>query len=454
MSSNKVQLTFYGAAGTVTGSRYLISTEHTRVLVDCGLFQGVKPLRQKNWEPFPIPASEVDAVFLTHAHLDHSGYLPALVKQGFRGPIYCTRATFDLCKLLLIDAAKLAEEEAEYNNRHGTSKHHPALPLFTTDDAEQALKLFEPADNNVAEFSNIHVDYYGNGHILGSCFLDVTVEGRHILFSGDVGRPSDFIMKTPTAPVYADYLVVESTYGNRLHDKRDIKDNLADAVNETLRHGGTVLIPAFAVGRSQMVIYLLYQLQRKGLIPRVPIYLDSPMAISATELLLRHHQLHRLSAQECKAMEENVHFCRTVDQSIALNNLQSPAIIVSASGMATGGRVLHHLMRLITDSRNTIIFAGYQARGTRGARLVGGEERIRIFGQYFPVKAQIINYDFLSAHADRDELIHWLKNIPVAPKHSFVTHGEEDASQAFCQCLQDTFGWKASTPALGDSIEL
>lgn len=454
MGSNDVHLTFYGAAGTVTGSRYLITTDDERVVIDCGLFQGLKSLRLKNWEPFPVPASEVDAVFLTHAHLDHSGYLPALVEQGFRGPIYCTRATYDLCKLLLIDAAKLAEEEAAYNNRHGTSKHHPALPLFTTDDAEQALKLFEPVDTNVAKFADIRVEFHGNGHILGSSYLDVTVEGRHILFSGDVGRPSDFIMKTPTPPVYADYLVVESTYGNRLHDKRDIKENLADAVRETLRRGGTVLIPAFAVGRSQMVIYLLYQLQRKGLIPRVPVYLDSPMAISATELLLRYHELHRLSPQECKAMEENVHFCRTVEQSIALNNMEVPAVIVSASGMATGGRVLHHLMRLVTDARNTIIFAGYQAKGTRGDRLVSGEERIRIFGQYYPVKAQIINYDFLSAHADRDELIHWLKKIPVAPKHTFITHGEEDASQAFCQCLQDTFGWQASTPALGDSVEL
>lgn len=449
-----VNLTFLGAAGTVTGSRYLISTNLSKVLVDCGLFQGVKQLRERNWQNFPIPAEQIDAVFLTHAHLDHSGYLPALVKQGFSGPIYCTSATFDLCKLLLPDAAHLAEEEAAYNNRHSIGKHHPALPLFTSEDVEHALKKFMPVKNNQVKFKDFTVQYQYNGHILGSCHLDVMVEGKHLAFSGDLGRPSDPIMHPPTKPPYADYLVIESTYGNRLHENRNIKDNLSDVVNETISHGGTVLIPAFAVGRTQLVLQLLHQLQTQRKIPNVPIYLDSPMAISATELLQKHHKLHRLSPQACKEMEANVNFCRTVERSMALNNLDTPCIIVSASGMATGGRVLHHLKRLLGNKKNCVVFVGYQAKGTRGQRLVSGEERIKIFGQEYPVKAQIMNYDFLSAHADREELLHWVRKMPVAPKQCFVTHGEGESSAAFCNALQQELGWKAKAPNIGEKVLL
>lgn len=446
-------LTFHGAAGTVTGSRYLITTDHSKVLVDCGLFQGLKKLRLKNWEAFPVPANEIDAVFLTHAHLDHSGYLPALVKQGFRGPIYSTRATYELCKILLADAAKLQEEEANFNNRHGTSKHHPALPLYTSDNAQEALKLFEPV-TTTATWGDISVDFHPNGHILGSAYLDVAVQGRHILFSGDLGRPNDPIMRTPEPPCYADYLVVESTYGDRLHEQRDIGDYLADTVNRTFDQGGQVLIPAFAVGRTQAILYQLHQLREEKRIPSAAIYLDSPMAISATELMTDFHSEHRLSAKQCQAMEQDVHFARTVEQSMALNQLSGPAIIVSASGMATGGRVLHHLKRLLPDPRNTVIFAGYQAAGTRGDRLVRGENQIKIFGQYYPVKAAIENFDFLSAHADRDQLLQWLRQIPVAPKGCFITHGESEASQAFAQTIQEELGWTTHTPTLGETTEL
>ncbi|GAB1261882.1 MBL fold metallo-hydrolase RNA specificity domain-containing protein [Aurantivibrio plasticivorans] len=451
--SSRPTLTFYGAAGTVTGSRYLLKTPTSRVLIDCGLFQGLKKWRERNWHPFPEPASSIDGVFLTHAHLDHSGYLPALVKQGFRGPIFATEATYELCKILLADAAKLQEEEAAYNNRHHTSKHNPALPLFTQEDAQQALKLFEPVKNS-ASFNDLTVTFSPNGHILGSSYLDVDIGGKHIVFSGDLGRPHDIIMNPPEPPCYADYLIMESTYGDRLHDNRDIDDCLADAVSTTLASGGDVLVPAFAIGRAQSVLYTLHKLQRQQKIPYVPIYLDSPMAISATELMIRFNQQHRLSKLQCREMEENVKFLRTVEQSMALNETQFPCIIVSASGMATGGRVLYHLERLLPGRRNTIIFAGYQAAGTRGDRLVRGEDSVKIHGRYYPVKAQILNFDFLSAHAGRDEMLTWLKKIPVAPKHCFITHGEQESSTAFADTINHYLGWNTSTPTLGETIEL
>lgn len=447
-------LTFHGAAGTVTGSRYLLTTRSLRVLVDCGLFQGQRDLRSRNWQPFPEPAENIDAVFLTHAHLDHSGYLPALVKQGFKGPIYCTPATFDLCKILLMDAAKLQEEEAAFHNEHQTSRHEPALPLFTSEDAERALAQFSPVRDNRAEMGEVSVKFHSNGHILGSSCLDVQAEGRHVLFSGDLGRPHDLIMHAPESPPYADYVVVESTYGDRLHDRRDLKAALADCVNETLRRGGQILIPAFAVGRAQAMIYLLHLLQQERSIPRIPIYLDSPMAISATELMIKYHGLHRLTPQQCRAMEDNVHYVRTVEQSMALNQMDIPCVIVSASGMATGGRVLYHLKRLLPDSRNTILLAGYQASGTRGHRLLRGEEQIKIHGHPYPVNARIENFDFLSAHADRDELVRWLRKLPVAPKRCFVTHGEPQAAAAFADLIQDSLGWPATVAQLGSTTGL
>lgn len=451
---NTPKLTFHGAAGTVTGSRYLLTSRNLRVLVDCGLFQGQRDLRSRNWLPFPEAAENIDAVFLTHAHLDHSGYLPALVKQGFKGPIHCTPATFDLCKILLLDAAKLQEEEAAFHNQHGTSRHEPALPLFTTEDAERALAQFSPVRDGRVELGEISVEFHSNGHILGSSCLDVQVEGRHILFSGDLGRPHDLIMRPPEPPPYADYVVVESTYGDRLHDQRDLKANLADCVNETIRRGGQILIPAFAVGRAQAVLYLLHLLQQQRLISRIPIYLDSPMAISATELMIKYHELHRLTPQQCRAMEGNVHYLRSVEQSMALNQMDAPSIIVSASGMATGGRVLYHLKRLLPDERNTIVLAGYQASGTRGHRLLRGEEQIKIHGHYYPVRARIENFDFLSAHADRDELLRWLRKLPVAPKQCFVTHGEPTSAAAFAETIRETLGWPAEVGTMGASIEL
>ncbi|MBQ0713166.1 MAG: MBL fold metallo-hydrolase [Porticoccus sp.] len=464
--TDQVSLRFLGAAGTVTGSRYLLEFNGRRVLVDCGLFQGYKHLRQRNWQPFPVDPSSIEAVFLTHAHLDHSGYLPRLVQNGFHGPIYCTQATHDLCKILLLDAAKLQEEEAFYRNKHRYSKHDPALPLYTQEDAKKALELFE-----VVGFSNpddqkpgisrgeVSVSFYPNGHILGSAFLDVILAGRHILFSGDMGRGNDLIMPAPELPVYCDYLVVESTYGNRLHDPRlykeqDIWDKTAKIINETVSSGGSVLIPTFAVGRAQAMLYLITELRNKKMIPYLPIFLDSPMAISVTEVMQRHHRYHRLNKDRCQQLSRDVTFTRTVEESMALNSLHMPAIILSASGMATGGRVLHHLNRMLGDHRNTVMFAGYQAPGTRGARLVAGEKKIKLFNNYLDVRARIEALDFLSAHADYRELLSWLQQMPTAPKRCFVTHGEEAASDQFRIALNEELNWSACVPDMGDVVKL
>ncbi|HEY9036425.1 MAG TPA: MBL fold metallo-hydrolase [Pseudomonadales bacterium] len=453
--SKPVSLRFLGAANTVTGSRYLIDTGHTRILVDCGLFQGYKYLRERNWKPIPVDPATVDAVVLTHAHLDHSGYLPVLVKAGFKGKVYATAATQDLCEILLRDAGHLQEEEAEFLNRHKKTRHNPAEPLYTVREAEVALKCFRTIHfGKPVTIGDCEITSHPNGHILGSGSVLVNARGRNILFSGDLGRPHDLIMYPPEPPAACDYLVVESTYGDRLHDHHDLETDLANIIGDTARRGGTVLIPSFAVGRAQAILYLLYRLRQKKMIPYLPVYLDSPMAISATELLVQHHALHRLSKEECHAAYSQVHYTRTREESIALAQQQVPAIIISASGMATGGRVLHHLKRLVSDDRNSVVFAGYQAPGTRGARLVNGEQTIRIHGDDFPVHANVHNLDFLSAHADYNEILKWLGQLPVAPKHTFVTHGDEQSADSFRIKLQEKFGWRACVPDHNETVTL
>lgn len=455
MTKQKLELSFLGAAGTVTGSRYLLQGSNQNLLVDCGMFQGYKNLRQRNWQPFPVDPATIDTVVLSHAHLDHCGYLPVLVANGFKGNVYCTEATRALCEVILLDAAHLQEEEAIFRNRNKSSRHHPALPLFTTADAKQALSLIqtlpESKSKKIGEFS---ITLHHNGHILGSSYVDVEACGKHLLFSGDLGRYNDLIMKGPSPPCYCDYLIVESTYGDRNHRDGDLEAMVADLVNETVSKGGSVLIPAFAVGRAQAIIYLLYKLRKSGRIPYMPIYLDSPMAIKATEIMQRYHAIHRLSEQQCKEIAEKIKYTRTVEQSQGLASVTVPSIIVSASGMATGGRVLHHMRKMIGDSRNTILFAGYQAGGTRGAHLVGGATSIKIHGEYFSVKARIETIDYLSAHADSSQILDWLRKIPVAPKHCFVTHGEPEAADAQRINIQEQLGWSVSVPDYRDTLEL
>jgi len=455
MPDQNLTLHFFGAANTVTGSRYLLESSSQRILIDCGLFQGYKFLRERNWKPFPVPADSIDAIVLTHAHLDHSGYVPALVAQGFTGKIYCSPATAALCEILWPDAGHLQAEEAEFLNRHKISKHHPAKPVYDEEQARIALRQLQKVDTHkTLQIGDTSIQFHPNGHILGSCALEVKAEGKTFLFSGDLGRPNDALMREPQPPVAADYLLVESTYGNRQHESIDVEGKLAELTNICASKGGAILIPAFAVGRAQLILYLLHRLRSSGRIPNLPIYLDSPMAISVTNLLHDFRDQHRLTHDECEQMCRNVRYVRTSDESRALNQLSMPRIIISASGMATGGRVLHHLKYLVGDDRNIILFAGYQSGGTRGARLVGGEKQIKIHGRYYEVHARIENFDSLSAHADADEIEQWLKQMPHAPQKTFVTHGEPDAADAMRLRIQDELGWSVCVPDQGDEFTL
>jgi metallo-beta-lactamase family protein len=406
-----VRLTFLGGAGTVTGSKYLITEGDANVLVDCGLFQGYKQLRLRNWAPLPVNPGSLAAVVLTHAHLDHSGYLPLLVKQGFAGKIYCHEATYELCKILLPDSGRLQEEDAQYADRRGFSKHAPALPLYTEGDAQRSLRLFAPVpfDAAFAPATGIDARLASSGHILGSSFVTLTINGRSIVFTGDLGRPADPMMRAPDLVPAADYLVVESTYGDRRHDPIDPGVTLAAVINRTVGRGGLMVVPAFAAGRTQALLYHLHLLKAAGTISRlVPVYLNSPWPQDVTALYQRFRTLHRLTADQCDAMCKVVKIVNTPDESRALNAKQFPMVIIAGSGMATGGRVLHHLKAFAPDSRNTILFAGFQAGGTRGAALLAGAKEIKIHGQYLPDRAEVTALHNLSAHADYVETLQWL----------------------------------------------
>ena len=451
-----MKLSFLGAAGTVTGSKYLVEHEGRRVLIDCGLFQGYKNLRLLNWEPLPFDPRKLDGVVLTHAHLDHSGAVPRLVQQGYRGRIHATPASIELCGLLLPDSARLQEEDAEYANRHGSSRHKPALPLYTVDDARNALEQLEPLDFGVTHriAPGIDVQLRPAGHILGASSVELRCGGVRVLFSGDVGRPDDPIMFPPVGLPEADYIVLESTYGDRQHAADGVEVQLAEVIARTVARGGIVVIPAFAVGRAQALLYLLSRLQARGAMADVPVYLNSPMAIDMTDIYLRHRAQHRLTPEECAAMCRMARMVRTTDESRVLSALRAPAVIVSASGMATGGRVLHHLKALAPDPRNSIVFAGYQAGGTRGARLVAGERTIRIFGQDVAVNAEVVSLQGMSAHADAGQLVDWLRTAPHAPKRVFLTHGEPAPADLLRQRIESELGWAAEVPRLGQVINL
>ena len=451
-----ISLSFLGAAGTVTGSRYLLERNGKRILVDCGLFQGLKDLRLRNWAPFPVPPSSIDAVLLTHAHIDHSGYLPALVRDGFRGRIYCSHASMELCAILLRDSGYLQEKDADFANRHGFSKHKPALPLYTVNDAEAALPHFAPVtfdeDHQVPDGLTIRLRHAG--HILGAASIECRWAGTTIVFSGDLGRYGDAMMLDPAPVPAADYLVVESTYGNRLHDPRDPQDALAEIVNRTVSRGGTVIIPAFAVGRAQALLHHLEQLTASGRIGNVPVFLDSPMAINASELLCSHLDDHRLTADSCTRACDIATYVREVDASKALTTNPVPKVIISASGMATGGRVLHHLKRYAPDRRNTILFAGFQAAGTRGAAMLAGAETVRIHGGFVPVRAEVQNLSMFSAHADADEILRWLRGFRVPPRRTFISHGEPEASEALQGRLRQELGWSSAIPEHLQRVDL
>ncbi len=452
----RMQIQFLGAAGTVTGSKTLVEHGGRRLLVDCGLFQGVKQLRLRNWGELPLPARDIDAVLLTHAHLDHSGFLPRLLQLGFEGRIHATAPTIDLCRLLLPDAGRLLEEEADYANRHGFSRHRPALPLFTEADALRVLQRFEAEDFGTPfeAVPGLAASLQPAGHILGAASVRIEADGTSVLFSGDLGRSDDLIMLPPAPPQASDYVVIESTYGDRLHGSADALDGLADVIARTAARGGIVIIPAFAVGRSQALLHALQLLKAEHRIPDLPVYLNSPMAAGATEVYTRWHALHRLDAAAIERLAAGTRVVQTVEESKRLNQLTWPSIIVSASGMASGGRVLHHLVAYAGDRRNSIVLTGYQAPGTRGAALADGARSIKIHGQYVPVRAEVVQLSSMSAHADREGLLAWLGALASAPRQVFVTHGDPVAADALRLAIEERFGWPARVPEQGERVVL
>jgi metallo-beta-lactamase family protein len=452
-----LKLTFLGGAGTVTGSKYLLERDGKRILVDCGLFQGYKTLRLRNWAALPGPPGSLDAVVITHAHLDHTGYLPLLVKNGYHGPIFCTAATKDLCGILLPDSGHLQEQDAEFANRRKFSKHHPALPLYTEDDARRALGFLRPVafDQDVELPGGGRARFYHAGHILGAATVAIEWGGVTTTFSGDIGRYNDPLMLDPQTPERTDYLLMESTYGDRCHDRADPQDILADIIGGTVRKGGTVIVPAFAVGRAQMLLYHIAQLKAAGRLQKLlPIFLDSPMAIDATEIFQRHAGDQKLSPADLKAMGQDVHYVHTGDESKALTANPVAKVIISASGMATGGRVLHHLEHYAPDPKNAIVFTGFQAGGTRGASMVAGSQTVKMHGTYVPVRASVHNLTMLSAHADKDELLRWAGGFREVPKTAFIVHGEPAGSDALRHALAEQRHWACIVPEHHQTVEL
>jgi metallo-beta-lactamase family protein len=451
-----MKIRFLGGAGTVTGSKYLVEHAGHSALIDCGLFQGYKNLRLRNWALLPFDAGKLDAVVLTHAHLDHSGALPLLMRQGFRGPVHTSAATIELCQLLLPDSGHIQEEDAAFANRHRTSKHEPALPLYTAQEARDTLPLLAatPFDEWRELMPGVRMQLRMAGHILGAASVALATDDCTVLFSGDLGRPDDPVMRPPAPIAVADFIVIESTYGDRVHDAADVEGLIGETIVRTVKRGGTVVVPSFAVGRAQALLHIIHRLKASGAIPDVPVFLDSPMAVDATAIYRRFGDQHRLSPHDCEQMFRVATMVRSVDESRALNALRYPAVIISASGMATGGRVLHHLKTRAGDHRNTILFAGFQAPGTRGARLLAGERLIRIFGEDIAVNAEVVNVQGLSAHADAPQLLAWLRTCPKAPRSVFVTHGEPGAADALRQRIENEVGWRAHTPWMGDTADL
>ena len=455
-SSSGFTLQFLGANATVTGSRYLVEAGDRRILVDCGLFQGYKTLRLRNWAPFPVDPASIDAVVLTHAHLDHSGYLPRLARSGFTGQVWCSQATRSLCGILLPDSGRLLEEEAGYANRKGTSEHHPAEPLYSEVDANNSLRLLKGvAFEQVFEpVPGVQATLRMQGHILGASAVTLEYQGARITFSGDLGRPHDPVMLAPLPPADADWIVTESTYGDRAHPTETIAQELREALPRVIARGGVVVIPAFAVGRAQLLLHVIAQLQLAGDVPAVPVFLNSPMASGVTELYRRYPDLHRLDDAALDTLQRTVQVVTSVEQSKALNRRKGPMIIVSASGMATGGRVLHHLVAFAPDPRNAIFLCGYQAGGTRGAAIAAGARAVRIFGQDVAINAEVVQLSAASAHADSGEVIQWLRAAPRPPRGVFVTHGEPDAADAMRLRIKRDLGWNAYAPDYLERVNL
>ena len=481
-----IALTFLGAARTVTGSKYLVESGGARIMVDGGLFQGLKELRLRNWMDFPVPPSSIEAIVLTHAHLDHCGYLPRLVSQGFNGRIFCTQGTQDLCRIVLPDSGRIQEEDAEYANRRKFTKHEPALPLYREVDALRAVSLLQPVgyERAMPVANGIEVEFDNAGHLLGSSFVRMKIDGRTIVFGGDLGRFGRPVLPDPTMAEAADYLLVESTYGDRVHEQDDNGARLEQIIKETARRGGKLIIPAFAIGRVEELLYWVKRLEDEKRIPVLPVYVDSPMAATALQRYTeRVHELdpemqpeerddkaphdaaaphpedvrRKIARQErevCVFCTERFHVIRNAEESKQLTASKQPCIVISASGMAEGGRVLHHLKAALPNAQNTVLFAGYQGAGTRGRRLVDGEKTVKIHGEWVPVAAPVERIDSMSAHADSNEIMRWLGGFKSAPKQTFIVHGEPTAQDALAARIEKELGWSVHAPEQGERVEL
>lgn len=455
-NGNSITVRFLGAAGTVTGSKHLITAGDYNFLVDCGLFQGLKYLRELNWKDLPFPPSEIDAVILTHAHLDHCGYLPRLVKQGFSGPVYCTWPTRDIAEIILTDSAKIQEEDAEHANYHGYSKHSPALPLYDLKDVQHTLPLLEgyPDNDWVKLNGTARFRFRKVAHIPGASFIEMDLSGKRLVLSGDLGRPGDPMLPPPEKPDHADCLFVESTYGDRLHPKKSTEEILQEIIDDTISRNGSVLVPSFTVDRAQDFMYVIWKLKHYGKIPDIPVYLDSPMGMDVSRIFLKYPNWHKLGNTILDEVFSSTKMVHSVQETEQLAENRNSKIIIAGSGMMNGGRILHYLKTYLGDPHSTVVIPGYQAEGTRGRMIADGVNEIKIHGHYFEVKARVAHINTMSSHADQADIIDWLSGIENTPENIFIIHGEHQASDALRVKLKHTFGWNATVPRLDQVFEL
>jgi metallo-beta-lactamase family protein len=449
---NSAKVNFLGAASTVTGSKFLIETSEQNIMVDCGLFQGLKELRELNWIDLPIDVSSIDVVLLTHGHLDHVGYLPRLVKQGFTGRIVGTAPTLAIAEIILIDSAKIQEEEADKANKEKYSKHAPALPFYSVEEAKKTILLFqvEMADKWITLSNNISYRFQYNGHIIGATYIELDIFGKRFVFSGDIGRRNDYLLDDPKKPEWADFLFIESTYGNKLHPKEDVEEILSKLITDTIHKKGNLIIPSFAVERLQTLIYILWQLYQKNKIPNIPIFIDSPMGNNVLDVFKRFPKWHKLSMADYDAMCNHVNIVQSYKETWETIDDKRSKIVIAGSGMVSGGRVLTYLQQLIDEPSTTVLLVGYQAEGTRGRQLQEGAHEIKFFGKYYPVKATIKNIESLSAHADQEDLLDWMGNIKNIPEKVYLIHGEPATLDAFRVKIKDTYNWNIYIPKLTD----
>lgn len=451
-----IKIHFLGASGTVTGSKFYLETPELNLMIDCGMFQGLKELRQQNWNPLPIEVSKIDLVLLTHGHLDHTGYLPRLLKEGFKGKIVGTAPTLAITRIILLDSAKIHEEEAEQANKEGYSKHNPALPLYTVKDAERTIDLFQSKEKDhwISLTEHIRYKFRYNGHIIGATFIELEIFGKLFVFSGDVGRLQDNLLESPERPKWADYLFVESTYGNKLHPEEDVEGTLSKLIKTTIRERGNLIIPSFAVERLQSLMYLLWNLYKKNKIPNIPIFIDSPMGNNVLSVFEQFPHWHKLPMSEYRAMCNHFNIITSYGDTWKTIDDPRSKIVIAGSGMVTGGRVLTYLKQLIDIPSTAILLVGFQAEGTRGRQLLEGAYELKLFGKYYPIKAKIHHLESLSAHADQSELLHWMEDIGNIPETVFLIHGESTSLDAFRVKIKDVHGWNVQIPKLNDIQEI